>query len=865
MRRQSPPFSFIHPNSRLAVGGLLRAFVASSVVALASQSASAQIVAWGVAGFTLQERSAAIVSLTVSGHALALRADGLLESWGANTSGQTAVPEALRDVVAIAAGGAHSIAVVADGTVICWGSNADGQCNPPKGLVDPIAVAAGSNHSLALLESGSVIGWGRNSAGQIEIPPRLKAVAAIAAAADHSVAVTTSGSVVCWGDNTYGQCTVPKAAQGVAQVSAGLRHIAACRANGEVVCWGDNTYAQCVVPAALPSIRQVSAGYYHTLALDIQGNVHCWGSNSAGECIVPSNLPDATMVLAGAYMSLAITTDGRIESWGNLGSYRAGDYPDRFRSVVRAIGAGRGVIGIDARNRAVGWGLGSYSTVFLSSLPADLEEVREVSIGLGHAMAVELSGRVRCWGDNSSGQCVVPEDLPAAVDGAALAQASVALLANGGVVAWGVNHPTFSNPPSASGFIREIDAGAFFVASINTENRVTVWGTGAPPLPPLDLGEVVDISCGHAHIAALLPNGSVRCWGSNDYGQCDVPLSIRNARSISTGWAGNSTQKSSTVVLLDDGSTLCFGDPIVCPPQTNRPLVAVAPYRNYLSTGPSAGVGLLIPDRDCDANGVRDSLELSEHDCNGNGLHDACDVALEILEDCNGNGLGDECEKATVVARASGQRGPIGVQAPVSWEVTDALPAAAPVTLRFRANGDFSGALESVELRIGTTSLGSYLAGTEDCLELDWVTVEIEQDAFNAEIPPSGDLEIHALASIAVDPDRCNDGTWIEFELEYISAAPADCNANGLIDSCEIAAGLATDANENGVIDSCESGLSKCPADLDASGAVDAADLGQLLDAWGDTAGVADIDGDGVVSAADLSLLLLAWGVCPAQ
>ncbi|MFO0829848.1 MAG: hypothetical protein U0572_17030 [Phycisphaerales bacterium] len=52
-----------------------------------------------------------------------------------------------------------------------------------------------------------------------------------------------------------------------------------------------------------------------------------------------------------------------------------------------------------------------------------------------------------------------------------------------------------------------------------------------------------------------------------------------------------------------------------------------------------------------------------------------------------------------------------------------------------------------------------------------------------------------------------------------------------------------------------------CVADLDGSGAVDAADLGRLLGNWGGS-GVGDIDGSGAVNAGDLAILLGAWGPC---
>ncbi|MFO0873661.1 MAG: FG-GAP-like repeat-containing protein [Phycisphaerales bacterium] len=54
-----------------------------------------------------------------------------------------------------------------------------------------------------------------------------------------------------------------------------------------------------------------------------------------------------------------------------------------------------------------------------------------------------------------------------------------------------------------------------------------------------------------------------------------------------------------------------------------------------------------------------------------------------------------------------------------------------------------------------------------------------------------------------------------------------------------------------------------CPGDFDASGAVDGADLGVLLGAWGGPSASADLNGDGTVDGADLGVLLGAWGMCP--
>lgn len=57
-------------------------------------------------------------------------------------------------------------------------------------------------------------------------------------------------------------------------------------------------------------------------------------------------------------------------------------------------------------------------------------------------------------------------------------------------------------------------------------------------------------------------------------------------------------------------------------------------------------------------------------------------------------------------------------------------------------------------------------------------------------------------------------------------------------------------------------GSAVCTGDLDSSGAVDGADLGVLLAAFGSSDETADLNDDGVVDGADLGELLAAWGPC---
>lgn len=109
---------------------------------------------------------------------------------------------------------------------------------------------------------------------------------------------------------------------------------------------------------------------------------------------------------------------------------------------------------------------------------------------------------------------------------------------------------------------------------------------------------------------------------------------------------------------------------------------------------------------------------------------------------------------------------------------------------------------------------------------------------------------------------HCSIGPDTARRLEELELR-ADCNANGVDDEDELAAGTARDADANGILDACEAGR----GDVDGNGRVDEADYLALMAAVGTRLGhpgfppAGDLEPDGVIAREDLTLLsVLVYG-----
>ena len=209
------------------------------------------------------------------------------------------------------------------------------------------------------------------------------------------------------------------------------------------------------------------------------------------------------------------------------------------------------------------------------SLTCVVNNVLKVADGYNHTCALITGGKVRCWGEASSGQLgygntteltiasyaagFVSLGEPA-TDIVAGDKFSCALLASGSVRCWGAGYygqlglgntlnigddeTPDSNPVvSLGGTVKALSTSSYanFVCAVLTTGAVRCWGSGAngklgygntnaigdnelpSSVAALSLGGTVDqVSSsgdGYGHSCAVLTTGAVRCWGYNGYGQ----------------------------------------------------------------------------------------------------------------------------------------------------------------------------------------------------------------------------------------------------------------------------------------------------------------------------------------------------------
>jgi alpha-tubulin suppressor-like RCC1 family protein len=364
---------------------------------------------------------------------LALKADGTVWFWGADTVGQSGdgatigssvpIPVPIPATIkAVATGDRYSVALDTAGNVWGWGDNRQGPLGSSRvsrstpalvaGISGVRAIAAGaSGFVLYLMGDGTVQLSGGLDPLPLNYDPTpiagLSAITAVAAGAASGYALRNDGALLAFGNNQYGSLgngtttstATPVQVQGitgtVTRISAGTFRAGAVTAGGSVFMWGDGylgngTSAGSLTAVQVPGIidaADLSVGLNTTLVRRFAGGVVAWGNTGLTDSVGQNPLlPYAVAfhepvfkVHAGAanFLGFLIGNTGLAWSYGYFGSLSTanaligdGAYVPRDRPVV--VLAANGTGSVDANNWYLDLDASSAETIPTASTPKAL-------------------------------------------------------------------------------------------------------------------------------------------------------------------------------------------------------------------------------------------------------------------------------------------------------------------------------------------------------------------------------------------------------------------------------------------------------------------------------------------------------------
>jgi alpha-tubulin suppressor-like RCC1 family protein len=379
--------------------------------------------------------------------------------------------------------------------------------------------------------------------------------------------------------------------------------------------WTTRNFAVTTLSTPYCLTATIAGGYYHSLAVGLDGTVWAWGATGLGQIgagrtttnqLTPTQvlgqggsglLTGISYVAAGQYHSLGLrASDGSVWAWGNnLDGELGNNDPTGANQFtpVQVVYASTGtpltgVSDIATRNShslairksdgtVWSWGLNTYGQLGNSSVPLTQSRAAVQVIGLGgvvkiatgdnFSVAIDSSGFVWAWGDDSNGQLgdnvggfgamsVVPikvhglHNVGVLVGGLKVASrqsGTDVINSDHTLSAWGIgNQPSTATPlivPTSTG------SGSLFPmfavgAGLNVTYAVdysdyTLWdwgdngagelGDGTTTFRPSPvhvqnssgglLSSVFYATGGGGHSIAVLQSGAVDTWGLNSGGQ----------------------------------------------------------------------------------------------------------------------------------------------------------------------------------------------------------------------------------------------------------------------------------------------------------------------------------------------------------
>jgi alpha-tubulin suppressor-like RCC1 family protein len=350
----------------------------------------------------------------------------------------------------------------------------------------------------------------------------------------------------------------------------------------------DNQVGPWALMSSTPPIVSIAAGFKHTCAALITGSVECWGSGEYGQLGQTNfatyssprkvdGITSAVEVAAGSFHTCALLRGGSVKCWGynehgQIGIERLSiseKSPQTVKGITSAISITAGSMhscAVLANGTMKCWGKnfdgqignGAASTNVLTPVTVvGLAGAVSAAAGDSHTCAVMLDGTASCWGSNWSGEL--------------------------GIGTKGQEHTT---PEEVLGIdnVNVLALGLGFTCAALDNGSVECWGnnefgqlgmgTSGPPRPSpevvSELSGVQTISSGYRSTCAARSTGIAVCWGANAFGQLGdgttepqlLPSDVRGlaeVRTIAVAGVDGGYGGAHACAVLATGGVSCWG------------------------------------------------------------------------------------------------------------------------------------------------------------------------------------------------------------------------------------------------------------------------------------------------------------------
>lgn len=351
------------------------------------------------------------------------------------------------------------------------------------------------------------------------------------------------------------------------------------------------------------TITAIAAGGSHSAAVVGDGALYTWGANNDGQLgdgaaiwtrNTPASLPafpppgtTITRIATAAYHSAALLSDGTLYTWGRNAAGELGDgtftpksrptlvpdFPPTGTTITTIVASSLYTAALLSDGTLSTWGangngqLGdgtrtsSNTPTRVPDFPPSGTTVTAVATGGGHTSALLSDGTLYTWGVNSSGQ------LGDGTNEDALSPNRV---------------PDFP-PPGTT--ITSVANGGVYSAAILSNGALYTWGSNnfgqlgigtreskttptlVPDFPPAGT-TITTIATGGSYTVALLSDGSLYTWGWNQYGQLGTgttanehtPTRVPNYPPTGTTITAIAVGGLHAAALLDDDSLYAWGN-----------------------------------------------------------------------------------------------------------------------------------------------------------------------------------------------------------------------------------------------------------------------------------------------------------------